>query len=246
MRSRYNRAPPGEAGEDVLEQFHTRVTRPATFFVSRLLRRPVPEGRLGVVLLGHRHDVGGLWDRIGALQFDFMRAQGLRPTHVFLDIACGSLRGGVHFIRYLDSGNYLGLDKEGKLIEMGLERELGSTIATAKRPEFVVSECFEFDRFSKTPHLSIAQSLFTHLTPEDIGVCLHKLRAFVDPGHTLFATFNEGNSARNSSRSHAHGTFEYSRDEMAKLGERHAWKPAYVGDWGHPRRQKMMRYVADS
>ena len=57
---------------------------------------------------GHRLFVGGvddfLWTRIGELQFDFLRAQGLRPNHVLFDIACGALRGGVHFINYLDAG----------------------------------------------------------------------------------------------------------------------------------------------
>ena len=50
---------------------------------------------LGVRRLGHRAFVGGdgdLWDRIGRLQFDFLVSQGLRPEHVLLDFACGSLR----------------------------------------------------------------------------------------------------------------------------------------------------------
>ncbi len=38
--------------------------------------------------------VGGLWDEIGQLQFDFLRAKGLLPRHKLLDFGCGSLRGG--------------------------------------------------------------------------------------------------------------------------------------------------------
>lgn len=42
----------------------------------------------------HRGAVGGMWDQIGKLQFEFMVKHGLKPEHKFLDIGCGSLRGG--------------------------------------------------------------------------------------------------------------------------------------------------------
>src|SRR5947209_178803 len=51
--------------------------------------------------LGHRTFVGGEWDTIGKLQFDFIVRQGLEPRHVLLDIGCGALRGGRFFIEYL-------------------------------------------------------------------------------------------------------------------------------------------------
>lgn len=57
-------------------------------------------------LLGHRSYVGGCWDEIGKLQFDFMLKEGLKPEHYFLDVACGSLRAGLHFIPYLEVGHY--------------------------------------------------------------------------------------------------------------------------------------------
>ena len=63
--------------------------------------------RLGVMVFGHRDYVGAHWEELGSLQFRFMVDQGLLPHHVLVDIACGSLRGGVHFIPYLDPGNYL-------------------------------------------------------------------------------------------------------------------------------------------
>ncbi len=42
----------------------------------------------------HRDMVGGMWEEIGRLQFEFLRARGLKPSHRLLDIGCGSLRGG--------------------------------------------------------------------------------------------------------------------------------------------------------
>ena len=204
----------------------------------------VPEGDAGIRMVGHRDYVGGLWKEIGKLQFDFLVEQGLTPSHCLLDIGCGALRAGVHFIHYLAPGHYLGIDKERKLIELGIEYELGATARQAKRPELLVSGRFEFAKFSRQPDFSIAQSLFTHLAVEDAMHCLRNLRHFVAPGHVCFATFFDGDSARNPSRSDSQLGFFYSRAEMEGFGTQTGWQTLYIGDWRHPRGQMMMRYVA--
>jgi hypothetical protein len=203
-----------------------------------------PEGRAGIAVLGHRDYVGGLWEQVGRLQFEFMLGRGLQPGDVLLDIACGSLRGGVHFIRYLDDGNYLGIDKEKRLIDMGVDHELGRETFVSRRPEFVVSDNFDFGQFSKRPSFSLAQSLFTHLTDTDIEVCLANLRDVVDPGHRFFATFFEGSTTERANHSHAHREFRYTPDHLEALAARHAWDGAYIGDWSHPREQVMMQFTA--
>jgi cyclopropane fatty-acyl-phospholipid synthase-like methyltransferase len=45
--------------------------------------------------------------------------EGLKPEHYLLDIGCGSLRGGVHFIAYLEPRHYFGIDKDEQLLEAG-------------------------------------------------------------------------------------------------------------------------------
>lgn len=118
-----------------------------------------PEGPLGIWLAGHRHYVGGLWDDIGNLQFEFLKSRGLKPHHVLLDIACGSLRAGSHFIPYLNCGNYLGLDKERRLIKLGLEREVQRKLVNEKAPQFVVSDSFEFAKFGKRPDEGVLKTV---------------------------------------------------------------------------------------
>jgi SAM-dependent methyltransferase len=205
--------------------------------------RLIPEGAAGVMVIGHRDYVGGMWEEMGQLQFDFLLSRGLQPRHVLLDIACGSLRAGVHFIRYLDRGNYLGIDKEKVLIQRALSKELPREVREEKCPEFVTSDAFEFERFSRRPDFSLAQSLFTHLNPGDVERCLVNLRAFVAPQHQLYATFAPGANS-DESRSHARGSFYYSSDELAAIGERTGWRCDYIGDWGHPRKQVMMQFTA--
>lgn len=195
---------------------------------------------------GHRDFVGGMWDQMGQLQFDFLVRQGLKPAHVFLDIACGSLRAGRLLIPYLDSGNYLGIDKHAELIEAGKSKEVSPNVLKEQGPEFVVSDCFEFEKFSKSPDFCIAQSLFTHLDKQDIGLCFGKLGSFVRPGCKFFATFHEVSVAiPQVAKSHSIRNFAYTRSAMEGFGSCAGWQPRYIGNWGHPLGQTMIEYTKD-
>jgi len=193
---------------------------------------------------GHREFVGGFWDELGRLQFDFLVKQGLRPSHVLLDIACGSLRAGRLVIPYLAPGNYLGIDKHSEVIEAGKVNEIEADVLKAQRPEFVVSDSFAFEKFSKRPDFCLAQSLFTHLRKRDIDLCFRKLSAFVTPGCRFFATFGETSiPIPQIASSHSVRSFFYTRGAMEAFGRRSGWEPRYIGDWGHPRGQVMIEYV---
>lgn len=202
-----------------------------------------PDGGESIRVHGHRRYVGGMWDEIGKLQADFLKAQGLTPGDVLLDIGCGSLRGGHHFIRYLDAGNYLGIDVEAELIRAGVEKELAPEVVQSKRPEFVVSGDFAFDRFSKPADFALAQSLFTHLPPAMIRRCLRRLRDH-SPHCRFFATFLETpRRVLNPDVPNAHYPFRYTAWQMRMFAAATAWRCRYIGDWNHPRGQVMVEYV---
>lgn len=210
---------------------------------DRLLPQRKALGTEPIGGIGPRGFVGGLWHELGELQFRFLVDQGLRPEHVLLDIACGSLRAGVRLVPYLNTGNYLGIDIMPELIEHGRTAELGPVLCGIKRPEFVVSSSFEFERFSRRPDFAIAQSLFTHLIEPDIAQCLGNLGRFALPTTVLFATFFEVPApVANPAESHPHVAFRFTRERMRRLGEQAGWSMEYIGDWRHPREQKMLRY----
>lgn len=195
--------------------------------------------------MGHRAFVGGngaLWDEIAELQLAFLKSEGLETKHTLVDVACGSLRAGRLFINYLDAGNYLGIDKEVDLIIRGVAEELGISTFIEKRPLFVVSDNFSFNKFSRRPDYAIAQSLLTHLTAEDIYRCFKSLRKFITDDGKFYATFFEVQSPiDNCLSSDAIDCFFYSRDQMNTLANLAGWHMQYIGDWGHPRHQKMMK-----
>jgi hypothetical protein len=198
---------------------------------------------------GHRNFIGGndeYWERIGALQFAFLKAQGLRPEHYFLDVACGSLRGGVRFIDYLQPDRYLAIDKHIELIIYGVALELGVERFREKRPRFVVTSTFEFAKLGASPDFAIAQSLFTHLTLDDIEACLGALGAIAAPGCQFFATFFEAEAqdgGSNPGRSHSIDVFRYTRKQMEDAGAAQGWTPRYIGDWRHPRGQHIIAFA---
>lgn len=202
-----------------------------------------PEGDAGIDKIGHRAYVGGLWDEIGQLQFDFLVGQGLRPEHRLLDVACGALRLGVKAIPYLQPGHYMGIDKEERLIALGLQQELGPELQARQRPQMLVNGAFEFERFGQPADFAIAQSLFSHFPPGLIEQCMHKLLPAMRPGGVFFATYFESAApVDNPEVPHDHGYFAYTRAQMEAFGTRCGFNSRYIGDWQHPRQQVMVAY----
>src|SRR5829696_7156995 len=95
-------------------------------YAKPLTRAEIDDGR-------HRRRAGGLWTAMGKLQLDFMVEHGLEPTSRLIDIGCGPLRAGIHFVDYLDPGNYYGIDVNGTLLDAGYDVELSDDLR-AKLP----------------------------------------------------------------------------------------------------------------
>jgi len=194
-------------------------------------------------IVGHRRYVGGTnperWYGIGKLQFHFLVNAGLRHDHKFLDVACGSLRLGQYLIPYLDKGHYFGLDGESELVTKGLAKELFFDLVAQKEPKFEFNYQFEVS-FAKGLDFAMAQSLFTHLTPNDIKLCFDNLYKNANAGAKFYFTFFEGDESINpTGPSHAQRGWRYAFSTLEELGKSAGWTMEYIGDWGHPNNQKM-------
>ena len=233
----------GAAGgqTDLISFIKRRVARVIVrLFPDALL---TPETEEQVRILGHRRYVGGDWDSIGDMSFAFLREQGLRPDHVLLDIACGSFRLGSRAIPYLDPGNYLGIDREASLIAEGMKHELGEAMIAQKRPEILISADFEFARFSRHPDVAVAFSLFTHLTPDAIDLCLRRLRNVMKPDSRFYATYKPRPRLwRNPSVSNSFASFRYSLSEMTEFAKCNGFTVTEMGDWRPQAIQKMLQF----
>lgn len=200
----------------------------------------------------HRQFVGGLWDELGALQFSFLQSQGLLPQHKFIDIGCGALRGGVFFIRYLDRRNYFGLDINTSLIDAG-KIELQKQNLLDKDPTFLIDDKFKVSVFDIKFDYGLAQSVFTHLFSNHIQRCLTEISKVLSPNGKFFATFFEapypayidtidqipGNTITNFDSD----PFHYSFEDMKIMGNYAGLSTSLIGEWGHPRNQKMLCFT---
>ena len=196
----------------------------------------------------HREFVGGLWEEVGTLQFEFMKARGLLPGHRLLDVGCGALRGGVHFIRYLDRGGYFGLDVNASLVEAG-KRELGEPELSRKSPRLVVSDSFEVSRFATRFRFALAVSLFSHLPAGLVGLCLRNVGEVLEPGGRFYASYWEApTSNHREPLRHPSGivtyldadSYHYSFEEMRVIAHANGLAVERFGDWAHPRGQSML------
>lgn len=208
----------------------------------------VEQGEEAIKESSHRAYVGGVgdnmnWKYIGLLQFAFLVKQGLRPSHTLMDVACGSLRAGLHFIPFLERGNYFGIDKEEYLIKMGLKNEVDPKVIEDKAPEFVISSAFEFEKFSRKADYAIAQSLFTHLPYDMVGDCLEKLHHHMNINGRFYATyFIAKDKTNNPNEPHDKLGFWFTKAQVIQLGKDAGWAVNFIGDWGHPRGQKIVEY----
>ena len=200
----------------------------------------------------HRDFVGGLWEEVGALQFEYLKGRGLQPSHRLLDLGCGALRGGLHFIRYLDAGNYYGMDVNASLIEAG-KRELEEAKLADRKPQLLVAEGFELGPFATTFDYAIAVSVFTHLPMNHIIQCLVNVQPVLRPGARLLASYFEApTKAYLAPLTHppagivtyySRDSYHYAFEEMQWMADTAQLNVERIGDWGHPRGQTMLSFA---
>jgi SAM-dependent methyltransferase len=205
---------------------------------------------------GHREMIGGLWEELGQLQLDFLVAQGLRPEQTFLDVGCGSLRGGVKIIAHLDPGRYWGIDNNDVLLRAGWDEELGPAGLQSRQPreQLVALSDFQFDELMPQFDVAIAQSVFSHMSLNRIRRCLARLAPKMVRGGRLFATFFEVPSSADREQALLHepggisshsdrDPYHYRLRDLEFAVEDLPWHVDYIGNWGHPRDQKMISFV---
>lgn len=198
----------------------------------------------------HRELIGGRWDEIGMLQFKYMIAKGLLPTDKLADIGCGSLRGGVHFIKYLNPHNYYGFDLNRSIIDAGLRHEiepLGLTHKVAESHMFA-AEGFAFPAHWQNINHAIALSLFTHLTLNTIMQCLSHLHTILAPSARVHATFflvdasNQWTPAQQADGIITHPVkdpYHYTYEDMLYAAEKCGFSLKKIEAFNHPRNQRM-------
>ena len=100
---------------------------------------------------------------------------------------------------------------------------------------------------------ALAQSVFTHLPVNTIMRCLAEVERVLEPGGRLFATYFENLGPRLGTGPHdaAEGItthcdadpFHYDPDVFRWAVEGSSLECEVLGDWGHPRNQRMLAFT---
>ena len=199
----------------------------------------------------HREFVGSLWEELGRLQFEYLLSQGLKPEHRLLDLGCGALRGGLHFIRHLRTGNYTGVDANPSLLRAG-KLELERSGLTFKRPSLVHEAKFRAEAWGSGYDFIISISLLTHLPKKFVKRCLSAVPASLSPQGSFHASFFEAPSngilgplchlPGNIQTYAENDPYHQSLAQMETYARETGLVTSYIGDWSHPRGQRMLAF----
>lgn len=161
------------------------ITKLKNLFISPSKRRHA--------LVGPLH----LWKMKRDFQFNFLKQVGLLPEHYLMDIGCGTLRGGIPLISYLQEGHYFGLESRRKVLEEG-RKELSAADLTDKAPTLLVSEDFGSLELNQRFDFFWAFSVFIHMPDPVLNNCLHFVKNYLKIDGNLYANVNIGNKQEGS------------------------------------------------
>jgi hypothetical protein len=200
----------------------------------------------------HRAVIGGMWEELGTLQTEFLKARGLQPNHALIDIGAGSFRAGVKLVPYLDPGNYYAIDLQASLLEAGYMREILPAGLGHRFPlqNFAATGTFDISGFGRQFDFGIAQSVFSHLPIALLGNCLAAAAPHLRGGGQLFVTmFFAPENAADKPFTQMPGGFVTAPDHdpfhttLGALGRvaslATGWQLSMIGNWGHPFNQQM-------
>ena len=209
--------------------------------------------------------VGGLWELHGNLQKKYLIEQGLTPKHKLLDIGCGVFRLGVKIIPYLEQYNYYGSDAHQSYIDAGFDYidKLGK-LDKLRKENFCCNWDFDFSSFEdELFDYAFAQSVFSHLSINNIELCLKNLSSKMKSGGKFYATYFqleededlrkkewrdlEGKNAHfswaNGTPEGANSAYHHKVSTIEGVINNNEWNLENLGDWGHPRQQRMLCFT---
>ena len=139
-----------------------------------------------------RHALVGpakLWKMKQDFQINFLKSQGLQPNQKLMDVGCGTLRGGIPLINYLEKGNYYGIEVRNTVLEEG-RKELKEHDLERKEPHLIAFS--EFNEISLNAKLDVmlAFSVLIHMEDTIVEKCIEFVSKQLENNGTFYANVN--------------------------------------------------------
>jgi len=143
----------------------------------------------GAAAGGQRHSYVGpahLWLLKRRFQFEFLTSNGLRPESRLLDIGCGTLRGGIPLIEYLQPGHYVGVEARSEVLQEA-RRELAEAKLAGKRPLLINTADPSRVHLEAPVDFAWAFSVLFHMSDEIVDACLGMVARELADGGVFYA-----------------------------------------------------------
>lgn len=134
---------------------------------------------------------GDLWEMKRRFQIGFLRGAGLLPGHRLLDLGCGTLRGGIPLIDYLEPGHYAGVEVRGEVLAEG-RRELAESGLVDKRPQLVHCERLDTLDLGRRFDVAWAFAVLIHMDDAILEEAIAAVSRHLADGGVMYATVNVG------------------------------------------------------
>lgn len=156
---------------------------PSDYSTIKLSGKEIAAGAYKKYLGGGAKD----WEKRGAFQVELLCGLGLNSEHTLLDVGCGPLRAGVHFIRFLQPGNYWGVDFNASFIEAAHLLLAQSGMAGAA-PQVSVLNAFDFKSLGRTFDFVLCFSVLNHCAEPDRALFFERVGNAMHGGSRLIVT----------------------------------------------------------
>jgi SAM-dependent methyltransferase len=139
-----------------------------------------------------RHALVGpaeVWEKQREFQIGFLLSHGLQPSHYLLDIGCGTLRGGIPLIRFLEVGRYYGIDVRADVLEEA-RQELRENNLEEKQPDIRHTPSLSEVTFALSFDFIWAFAVLIHMTDDVADDCLALVARSLAAGGRFYANVN--------------------------------------------------------
>lgn len=132
------------------------------------------------------------WKMKRQFQLDFLRSRGLQAQDQLMDLGCGTLRGGIPLIDFLEPGHYTGVDVRIEVIAEA-RKELEEEGLTHKIPELLSAPYgLKELKLSRKYDVIWAFSVLFHMNNEGFDEALEFISRHLNEGGVCYANLNIG------------------------------------------------------
>jgi len=136
----------------------------------------------------------------GELQLELLKRNGCVPSSKVLEIGCGCLSAGFPITRFLDRGNYVGVEPNKWLINTALEQNTVRLLVQEKNARFLNVDTFDASELGIAFDFVLSHSVLSHCAHWQLDQFLCNAAKVLAPNGRIVASLrlSEGNEYGNN------------------------------------------------